>query len=74
MARVWQAKDELTGGLVALKEILNPDDELIARFRREASACSTLRHQNIAGLMDARRIQSRGYALRVMRRDASCGL
>ena len=55
MAEVWCAQDTQLGRRVALK-ILQPrfaqDQELVERFRREASAAAGLQHPNVVNVFD----------------------
>jgi len=51
MGAVFRARDDQTGGLVAIKLLhaaLAGDEELAARFEREAETASELEHPNIA--------------------------
>jgi serine/threonine-protein kinase len=55
MATVWQATDEITGALVAVKRMhprVQGDPDLLLRFRREAEVVARLDHPCIVRLLD----------------------
>lgn len=55
MATVWQATDEVTGALVAVKRMhprVQEDPDLLVRFRREAEVVARLDHPCIVRLLD----------------------
>ena len=53
MGEVYRATDTELGRAVALKVIADkPDDDAIARFRREARTASALHHPNVATIFD----------------------
>ncbi|WP_080681987.1 serine/threonine-protein kinase [Sorangium cellulosum] len=62
MASVWWARHELIGRDVALK--LSPalrDDQVVARFIREAKIIGKFQHRNIVGVVDAGELPDEGY-------------
>jgi serine/threonine protein kinase len=52
MGAVWRALDRVSGEPIALKVILNPDEEQIARFQREERVLAGLEHPAIARHVD----------------------
>ena len=52
MGAVWRALDRVSGEPIALKVILNPDEEQIARFQREARVLAGLQHPAITRHVD----------------------
>lgn len=85
MAETFVAEKKLLGGatlLVCLKRILPGllgDPELVRSFEREARIAATLRHANVAGLVDYGEVEGRHYLafdliegvdLRVLLKDA----
>ena len=67
MGIVWRARDERLGRDVALK-VLHPwvadDEDLRARFEREAAALARLEHPNIVRLYDV--LEDRGQTVLVL--------
>ena len=54
MAEVWEAMDEQSGALVAIKvvaELLAPSEQARRRFEREMVACGRINHPNVVALM-----------------------
>jgi serine/threonine protein kinase len=59
MGKVYRARDERTGGLIALK-VFFPDTtldeqqqgDLLARFQKEASALTTITHENVVAIQE----------------------
>ncbi|MCG5052244.1 MAG: protein kinase [Myxococcales bacterium] len=49
---VWQARDERSGALVAVKRLKAPGQAATARFFREVQALSELRHPNVVSYVD----------------------
>jgi WD40 repeat protein/tRNA A-37 threonylcarbamoyl transferase component Bud32 len=47
LGRVFRARDPRTGRIVAIKEVLHPVPEIIARFAREALVTANLQHPSI---------------------------
>jgi serine/threonine-protein kinase len=61
MASVWQAHDEERGCDVAVKIVpATPDDQLWARFRREARIIRKFSHRNIVSVFDAGEMPGEG--------------
>ena len=54
MGTVYEAVDETSGRVVAVKVVGLVTDEALLRFRREARAAGALHHPNIATLLDFR--------------------
>ena len=52
MGRVWAALNESTSREVALKLIIDRDEEIRLRLQREARACGALQHRNIVDVYD----------------------
>ena len=53
MGRVVEAADTLLGRIVAIKEVLSTDPELLRRFARETKITARLEHPSIVPLYDA---------------------
>ncbi len=67
MGSVWQAHDEVLGRAVAVKMLpATPDDELYARFHREARIIRQFSHRNIVGVLDAGEIAGEGLLFMAM--------
>jgi serine/threonine protein kinase len=67
MGSVWQAHDEVLGRAVAVKMLpASPDDELYARFHREARIIRQFSHRNIVGVLDAGEIAGEGLLFMAM--------
>ncbi|WP_169508701.1 serine/threonine-protein kinase [Polyangium aurulentum] len=58
MGAVWEAVNERTGRLVALKLVLHPSDDLRQRLRKEARACGSLAHPNVVEIYDVGETES----------------
>jgi serine/threonine-protein kinase len=58
MGAVWEAVNERTGRLVALKHVLHPSDDLRVRLRKEARACGSLAHPNVVEIYDVGETES----------------
>ncbi len=81
LGRVMRARDPRTGRVVALKEVLRPSPDLIARFAREAMVTANLQHPAIVPVYEVGRWPSgepfyamklvRGRALDALIADAS---
>src|SRR5689334_21050471 len=66
MGEVWKARDSRLDRMVAIKilpDALAGDDELLARFEREAKAVASLGHPNIVALYDIGRQDTVSYAV-----------
>ena len=55
LGRVMRARDPRTGRVVALKEVLRPSPDLIARFAREAMVTANLQHPAIVPVYEVGR-------------------
>lgn len=69
LGRVWVARDQSLGRIVALKEIRNTEEassDAIARFQREAQITSRLEHPNIVPVYDWEDGESRYYTMRLV--------
>lgn len=67
MASVWWARHELLGRDVALKlSRLGPDEQMVARFLREARIIGKFQHRNIVGVVDAGVLDEEGYVFLAM--------
>ncbi len=68
MGKVYRARDSRTGAAVALK-VFFPDttvsaqqqDDLLARFQKEASVLTTIQHPNIVGIHEVGSYQGQEY-------------
>jgi serine/threonine protein kinase len=68
MGKVYRAKDSRTGATVALK-VFFPDttvsaqqqDDLLARFQKEANVLTTIQHPNIVGIHEVGSFQGQEY-------------
>ncbi|MCA9072780.1 MAG: serine/threonine protein kinase, partial [Planctomycetaceae bacterium] len=69
LGRVWVARDQSLGRVVALKEIRKGSEaslDAIARFQREAQITSRLEHPNIVLVYDWEDGESRYYTMRLV--------
>jgi eukaryotic-like serine/threonine-protein kinase len=67
MGSVWQAHDETLGRPVAVKIVpARREEELYARFRREARIIRQFSHRNIVGVLDAGEIVGEGLLFMAM--------
>jgi hypothetical protein len=55
LGRVMRARDPRTGRVVAIKEVLRPSPELLARFAREALVTANLQHPAIVPVYEVGR-------------------
>ena len=69
LGRVHRARDPRTGRVVALKEVLRPTADLIARFAREAMVTANLQHPAIVPVYEVGRWPSGEpfYAMKLVR-------
>ena len=69
LGRVMRARDPRTGRVVALKEVLRPSPDLIARFAREAMVTANLQHPAIVPVYEVGRWPSGEpfYAMKLVR-------
>jgi WD40 repeat protein len=47
LGRVFRARDPRTGRIIAIKEVLHPSPDIVARFAREALVTANLQHPSI---------------------------
>jgi eukaryotic-like serine/threonine-protein kinase len=67
MGSVWQAHDEVLGRAVAVKIVpARREEELYARFHREARIIRQFSHRNIVGVLDAGEIVGEGLLFLAM--------
>ncbi len=55
LGRVFRARDPRTGRIVAIKEVLRPQQEIILRFAREALVTANLQHPSIVPVYEVGR-------------------
>ena len=55
LGRVYRARDPRTGRVVALKEVLRPQHEIVQRFAREALVTANLQHPSIVPVYEVGR-------------------
>ncbi|HEY4058595.1 MAG TPA: WD40 repeat domain-containing serine/threonine protein kinase, partial [Kofleriaceae bacterium] len=55
LGRVFRARDPRTGRIVAIKEVLKPQHEIILRFAREALVTANLQHPSIVPVYEVGR-------------------
>jgi tRNA A-37 threonylcarbamoyl transferase component Bud32 len=55
LGRVFRARDPRTGRIVAIKEVLHPQPEIIQRFAREALVTANLQHPSIVPVYEVGR-------------------
>jgi WD40 repeat protein/tRNA A-37 threonylcarbamoyl transferase component Bud32 len=69
LGRVLRARDPRTGRVVALKEVLRPTPDLLARFAREAMVTANLQHPAIVPVYEVGRWPSGEpfYAMKLVR-------
>jgi len=69
LGRVMRARDPRTGRVVAIKEVLRPSPDLIARFAREAMVTANLQHPAIVPVYEVGRWPSGEpfYAMKLVR-------
>jgi serine/threonine protein kinase len=63
VATVWEAIDETTGAIVALKLPRRPDEETLGRLRREHRVARALDHPALVGAIELVEIDDGGLAL-----------
>jgi predicted Zn-dependent protease len=63
MGIVYKTKDPRDGRIVALKVMIEADDDEVrlARFEREAELCGSLTHANVVRVFDAGRVEGMPY-------------
>jgi len=69
LGRVFRARDPRTGRVVALKEVLRPTKDIVARFAREAMVTANLQHPSIIPVYEVGRWRGGEpfYAMKLVR-------
>jgi WD40 repeat protein/tRNA A-37 threonylcarbamoyl transferase component Bud32 len=69
LGRIFRARDPRTGRIVAIKEVLRPNDDIVLRFVREALVTANLQHPSIVPVYEVGRWPSGEpfYAMKLVR-------